>query len=78
MQKLATYNPATNAVEMLPGDVPDEGGKGFWWIVKVFDPESNTTTTLDKFSPSIAELQSEIEDDGLWVFVSARIDKSQY
>ena len=41
-----------------------------WWVVKVFDPESHTTTTIGRFG-LIEDIKSELEADGLWQFVSA-------
>lgn len=42
-----------------------------WWIVKVYDSESGTTTELSKLAPSEKEICEELAADGLWEFVSA-------
>ena len=41
-----------------------------WWVVKVFDKESHTTTTIGRFG-LIENIKSELETEGLWQFVSA-------
>ncbi len=48
-----------------------------WWSVKVFDPESNTYTYLDKHAESVEDIEKELKEDGLWVFVSATISTHQ-
>jgi hypothetical protein len=42
-----------------------------WWIVKVYDEESQTTTNLVKFG-TLEEIKKELNEDGLWTFVSAK------
>ncbi len=48
-----------------------------WWRVKVFDPESKTCTYLDKLAESVEDIEKELKEDGLWVFVSATISIHQ-
>jgi hypothetical protein len=42
-----------------------------WWNVKVFDEETKTTTTLSKCG-DLLDIIKELNDEGLWVFVSAQ------
>lgn len=42
-----------------------------WWLVKVLDVETNTTTTISKFG-LLEDIRIELAEDGLWQFVSAR------
>jgi hypothetical protein len=42
-----------------------------WWLVKVYDAESSSTTTLNKFG-NLDNIIHDLEEDGLWEFVSAR------
>jgi len=44
-----------------------------WWLVKVYDAESSSTTTLDKFG-TLDDIIGELEEAGLWEFVSATPD----
>jgi len=46
---------------------------GRWWIVKVYDEESGSMTELGKFG-TFESIQKDIEEDGLWTFVSARLE----
>lgn len=43
---------------------------GIWWRVKVFDPETRTTTTLEKFG-TLQDIKIDLLREGEWVFVSA-------
>ena len=48
-----------------------------WWSVKVYDAESGTTTTLNRFASCIEEIQEDLEEDGYWMFVSAEPEEHQ-
>lgn len=48
-----------------------------WWRVKVYDPESGTTTTLDKWAESVEAIREDLEADALWIFVSATPDNNE-
>ena len=41
-----------------------------WWVIKVFDKETNTTTTLNSFG-FLDIIKENLASDGLWEFVSA-------
>lgn len=47
-----------------------------WWLVKVYDAESSSTTTLSKFG-ELDDIIAELKSDGLWHFVSARPEGSE-
>ena len=48
-----------------------------WWAVKVYDAESSSTTTLNRFGELDAIIK-ELKEDGLWEFVSAVPEGSDY
>lgn len=41
------------------------------WFIKVFDPESCSTTQIERYG-DLDDIICELEEDGLWEFVSAR------
>lgn len=47
-----------------------------WWSVKVYDKESESTTTLSKFG-SLDDIIEELQKDNLWEFVSARLEEEE-
>ena len=42
-----------------------------WWIVKVYDAESGTTTTLNRYATCVEEIEEDLAEDGYWIFVNA-------
>lgn len=49
-----------------------------YWIVKIYDPETGTTTTIGKEAYTREELKAEIAEEGLWVYVDAVYDPEMY
>lgn len=43
----------------------------------MFDATSHSTTTLGMLADNIEEIKQTIEDDGLWIYVSARLEESE-
>lgn len=41
-----------------------------WWHVKVYDAESSSTTQLER-SGELSDIIADLNEDGLWQFVSA-------
>lgn len=44
------------------------------WLVKVYDAETSTTTTLSKYG-ELDNIKRELEEEGYWQFVSARLEE---
>ena len=49
----------------------------YWWHVTVFDPVSHSTTTLGMMADDVEEIKHTLEEDGLWVYVSAQLDVNE-
>ena len=47
-----------------------------WWIVKVYDAKSRSSTTLNKCG-DLDDIIQEIKDEGLWTYVSARPEEPE-
>ena len=48
-----------------------EDDSSCWWEIKVYDPKSESYTTLNRFGV-LDDLIQELNDEGYWQFVSAR------